>query len=73
MLFVRHTDRPGIIGTVGTLLGEANINIAGMYVGREAAGKRAVMVLTVDEPLDEAIVDRIKTAIDADVARQIEL
>jgi D-3-phosphoglycerate dehydrogenase len=73
MLFVRHTDRPGIIGTVGTLLGEANINIAGMYVGREAAGKRAVMVLTVDEPIDEAIIDRIKTAIDADVARLIEL
>jgi D-3-phosphoglycerate dehydrogenase len=58
---------------VGTLLGEANINIAGMYVGREAAGKRAVMVLTVDEPIDEAIIDRIKTAIDADVARLIEL
>lgn len=73
MLFVRHTDRPGIIGQVGTLLGEANINIAGMYVGREAAGKRAVMVLTVDDPVAEPLLARIGETIDADVVRLIEL
>jgi D-3-phosphoglycerate dehydrogenase len=73
MLFVRHTDRPGIIGQVGTLLGQANINIAGMYVGREAAGKRAVMVLTLDEPIAEPLFNTIAPAIDADVVRLIEL
>lgn len=73
MLFVRHTDRPGIIGQVGTLLGEAGINIAGMYVGREAAGKRAVMVLTIDEPVPETLLENIGPAIDADVVRLIEL
>ena len=73
LLVVPHQDRPGIIGAVGTLLGEANINIAGMYVGREAAGKRAVMVLTVDEPIPEALRERIAEAIDADIVRLIEL
>ncbi|MBM3457098.1 MAG: phosphoglycerate dehydrogenase, partial [Armatimonadetes bacterium] len=40
LLWIRHQDRPGVIGKVGTRLGEAGINIAGMYVGREAAGQR---------------------------------
>jgi D-3-phosphoglycerate dehydrogenase len=73
MLFARHTDRPGIIGKVGTLLGEAGINIAGMYVGREEAGKRAVMALTVDERVPDPLLARIKEAIGADAVRMVEL
>ena len=40
MVFFRYADRPGIIGKVGTIFGEAGINIATMDVGRRAAGRR---------------------------------
>lgn len=73
LLFARHHDRPGVIGQVGTLLGEARINIGGMYVGREEVGKRAVMVLTVDEPVPEALLDRIREAIEAEFVRLVDL
>ncbi|MDN7025627.1 phosphoglycerate dehydrogenase [Methanoculleus sp. FWC-SCC1] len=44
----RHTDRPGVIGQVATILGRVNVNIAGMQVGRNKPGEEALMVLTVD-------------------------
>ncbi|MCC2668286.1 MAG: D-3-phosphoglycerate dehydrogenase [Armatimonadetes bacterium] len=73
LLFARHTDRPGIIGAVGTMLGEAGVNIGGMYVGREERGKRAVMVLTVDETVPEDLLQRIEDVIQADLVRFVEL
>lgn len=73
LLIARHTDRPGIIGSVGTMLGEAGVNIGGMYVGREERGKRAVMVLSVDEPVSEDLLNRIQEAIQADFVRFVEL
>jgi len=48
MLYVPHIDKPRIIGPVGTLIGEHNINIASMQVGRKEIGGKAVMVLSVD-------------------------
>lgn len=59
MLFVWNVDRPGMIGRVGSLLGQHAVNIAGMQVGRVAAGGTAVMVLTVDSPVPEAVVQEI--------------
>jgi D-3-phosphoglycerate dehydrogenase len=56
----RHTDKPGVIGHVGMLLGEHNINIAGMHVGRESAGHKALMILTVDDPVSEEVLKDIK-------------
>ena len=73
MLLARHHDRPGIIGTVGMMLGQAGINIAGMYVGREAAGQRAIMVLTVDDPAPEELLEQIREAIGAEFVRLIAL
>ena len=54
MIVTEHTDRPGIIGKVGTLLGDKGINIAGMNVGRESIGHGALMVLLIDEPVPDA-------------------
>ena len=51
MLISTHTDKPGMIGKVGTLLGSNQINIAGMHLGRATPRGRAVMVLSVDEPV----------------------
>jgi len=73
MLFTRHTDRPGIIGRVGTLLGKNRINIGGMVVGREAVGERAMMVLTVDDPIPESLLQEIAREIEAEAVRFVEL
>jgi D-3-phosphoglycerate dehydrogenase len=51
LLVTYHRDRPGLIGHVGTLLGGADVNISGMYVGRLAPREQAMMVLTLDEPV----------------------
>ncbi|MDI6889219.1 MAG: phosphoglycerate dehydrogenase [Methanocellales archaeon] len=60
MLVSAHIDKPGIIGRVGTILGENNINIAGMQVGREKTGGRAVMVLNVDSAVPDKILKQIE-------------
>ena len=67
MLVLSNTDAPGIIGSVGSLLGKNGINIADMRVGRQSIGEEAVMVITIDgKPSDEIlselkIIDGIKT------------
>ncbi len=60
LLFTEHRDRPGIIGRVGTLLGMNQINIAGMHVGREQVGGRAVMILQVDDPIPPEVFEQIR-------------
>ena len=48
MAFLGYVDRPGVVGKLGQILGDAGINIAGMQVSRTDAGGRALTVLTVD-------------------------
>lgn len=50
MAIFRYSDRPGMIGTVGRVIGDAGINIGSAAVGAESDGERAVMVLTLDAP-----------------------
>lgn len=73
MLLAWHRDRPGIIGAVGTLLGAAKINIAGMFVGRREIGQQAIMVLTVDEAVPEPLQEQIKDVIQAEFVRFVDL
>ncbi len=53
-----HNDTPGMVGT-GALLGKYNINIASMTLGRNAAGD-ALMILSVDQPVSNNIIDELK-------------
>lgn len=73
MLFFTYEDRPGIIGKVGTILGEADINIATMDVGRPTRGGTALMGLTLDSPVPPDVIQRIRTEIDAGPAHSIVL
>jgi len=73
MIFTEHNDRPGVIGKVGTLLGENNINIGGMHVGRAGTGQRALMALLIDEPAPDSIVQEIKTLAGMEWTRQVQL
>ena len=73
MLVTQHTDRPGVIGKVGTLLGEAGINIAGMHVGRESEGQGALMVLKLDTPTPEALLEQIRKVDGMETVRLVQL
>jgi len=73
MLVTQHTDRPGVIGKVGTLIGEAGINIAGMHVGRESEGQGAVMVLKIDTVIPDAVLDQIRQVDGMETARLVQL
>lgn len=65
MLVLRYTDRPGVIGHIGQLLGEANINIGSMQVARTNHGGTAVCVLTVDTVVPEALAHELGERIGA--------
>jgi D-3-phosphoglycerate dehydrogenase / 2-oxoglutarate reductase len=59
MVFFRYEDRPGVVGIVGTLLGDSGVNIANMQVGRQTEGGEALMALAVDSPIPEPILASI--------------
>jgi D-3-phosphoglycerate dehydrogenase len=73
MVFLTYTDRPGIVGTVGQILGSEGINIAGMQVCRDARGGDALIVLSVDSAIPAAVLDDISSTIGAVVGRTIDL
>ena len=60
MLFVVNEDRPGVIGRLGTILGEAQINIANMAVSRNRRSAKALMVLTLDSPIPPELLERLR-------------
>ncbi|KAA9155966.1 phosphoglycerate dehydrogenase [Microbacterium lushaniae] len=72
-LVMLYTDRPGIVAVYGQRFGEAGINIAGMQIARQNAGGQALSVLTVDSPVSDELVEQVRSEIDADLFRQIEI
>ena len=73
MLVVRNADEPGMIGTVGTILGAAGVNIADMDVGTNAEGAPALMAVSTDEPVPRDVVDRLRAEPGILDARALEL
>lgn len=59
MLFIQNLDKPGLIGAVGTLLGNANINIADFNLGRIPGQNKAIALISVDTPVDAKIIEKI--------------
>jgi D-3-phosphoglycerate dehydrogenase len=62
MLIVRNADQPGVIGTVGSILGAAGVNIADMHVGQSASGESALMVIATSQPTPSAVQDQLRAA-----------
>jgi D-3-phosphoglycerate dehydrogenase len=60
MLYIVNEDAPGFIGRLGTTLGEAGVNIGTFHLGRRAAGGEAVLLLSVDTSVDEALLARVQ-------------
>jgi len=72
LVLCRYDDVPGVIGRVGTLFGEAGVNIANMTVSRSRRGGKALMVLSVDSPPPPELVERFRSE-GFDDARVLEL
>jgi D-3-phosphoglycerate dehydrogenase len=71
LLLTKHQDKPGLVGRVGTLLGQHDVNISSMQVGRLHPRGEALMILTLDDPVPDEVrakigafddVDRVRTA-----------
>ena len=60
MLLISNHDKPGFIGRLGTLLGNAGINIANFTLGRDHEGGKALALVAVDQPVDDALVTDIR-------------
>jgi D-3-phosphoglycerate dehydrogenase len=60
MLYSENNDKPGYIGAIGTALGEAGINVSTFTLGREDRGGKAIALLGVDEPIDDALMARVR-------------
>jgi D-3-phosphoglycerate dehydrogenase len=73
MVFVTYEDRPGVVGAVGQLLGQAGVNIAGMQVSRTSEGGATLMVLTVDSAIPSGTLDEIADVVGASQVRAAHL
>ena len=72
-LFSDHRDRPGLIGTVGKIAGDADINISAMHVSRLKPRGQALMILALDEPLPEEQRQQLLSLPDVYTAKLVKL
>jgi D-3-phosphoglycerate dehydrogenase len=73
ILVLENTDRPGMVGRIGTLLGEHGVNIATMSLSRNQAGGRALTVLNLDSAPSDSLLELIRASEDIHSARVVEL
>lgn len=71
--FFTYVDRPGMVGAIGQILGEAQINIAGMQVARDHQGGLALVALTVDTAIPADVLDDIAGHMEASLVRAVDL
>lgn len=72
-ILISHNDKPGLIGRVGTLLGENSVNIASMQVGRKVVGGEAIMLLTVDKDVPKDVLVKLAGLPELNTALEIVL
>ncbi len=60
MIFFTNNDKPGVIGAIGTALGKWNVNIAGMQLGREVEGGKALALLLVDDAVSHEVIQQFR-------------
>jgi D-3-phosphoglycerate dehydrogenase len=73
LLLTKHQDKPGLVGRVGTLLGEHNVNISSMQVGRLHPRGEALMILTLDDAVPDEVRARIGAFEDINAVRTARL
>jgi D-3-phosphoglycerate dehydrogenase len=60
-LMLNNRDVPGVVGAVGSMLGQAGINIAGLELGRDRVGGTALSLVEIDQPVPSEVLERLKT------------
>lgn len=60
MIFFTNNDKPGVIGAIGSVLGRCAVNIAGMHLGREREGGKALALLLVDHPVGKDVIEQFR-------------
>ncbi len=60
MIWMDHEDLPGMVGHLGTVLGNNKVNIGGLYVGRQIQGGRAVALVNVDNEIPAKVLEELK-------------
>ncbi len=73
MLVINYQDRPGLIGKIGSILGEAEVNIGNMSLGRQEKAGEAMVVFSVDSPVDDATLEKVATAVEARFIKAVHL
>ncbi len=73
MLLTKNRDVPGVIGQLGTMLGENSVNISRFYLGRQQKGGEALAVVEIDSPLDDSVLDRLRNIDAVILVKQVRL
>ncbi|MBA3232655.1 MAG: phosphoglycerate dehydrogenase [Propionibacteriales bacterium] len=73
LAFFTYDDRPGMVGAIGRILGDAVINIGGMQVARDRRGGHALVALTVDSPIPVSVLHQIAGEMSAQLVRTVEV
>ncbi|MCW8858442.1 MAG: phosphoglycerate dehydrogenase [Deltaproteobacteria bacterium] len=73
MLVINYQDRPGLIGKIGTLLGEANVNIGNMSLGRQEKAGEAMVVFSVDSLVDDETLKKVGEAVEARFIKAVHI
>jgi hypothetical protein len=60
MLITRHHDKPGTMGRIGLMLGQADVNISAMHLGRSAPRADALMILALDDAVPDDVAAQIR-------------
>ena len=73
MLVINYQDRPGLIGKIGTILGEAGVNIGNMNLGRREKAGEAMVVFSIDSPASDETLSRVAEAVDARFIKAVHI
>lgn len=73
ILFIYNNDRPGIIGAIGTILGDAGVNIAGFQLGRDSFHGKAISMVNIDSSVSHEVIDQIRNVSDIIEVKQVNL
>lgn len=73
MLVMTYADLPGALGKIGTILGNANVNIGNMSLGRTEKAGEAMVVFSIDSPADQETLDAVQAAVNANYIRAVHI
>ena len=72
-MIVEYTDRPGVLASITAHCAEASINIEDIHAPRDSEGKNAIAILLTDQLVSNAVVDKIRTVVNAHKAVSISI